>query len=173
MSLWRVSLCVCWDEYKFFPYICCIQTEQLWPLYFIHKGSVCLCQPTSICKGVAEKPHVHRAVSHTWFLTLLWIIIIQTIVFFPGSCTFFFFSITTMDIQIFNDTLNYNLEVVAAWIKTLPGCVESHVYCQAETILAIEKLCTDLYNLTCVSFHTSLLQVCARTVPIYTFLQRV
>lgn len=28
-------------------------------------GSVYLCQPTSICKGVAEKPHVHRAVSHT------------------------------------------------------------------------------------------------------------
>uniref|UniRef100_A0AAY3ZVR2 Uncharacterized protein n=1 Tax=Denticeps clupeoides TaxID=299321 RepID=A0AAY3ZVR2_9TELE len=25
-------------------------------------GSVYLCQPTSICKGVAEKPHVHRAV---------------------------------------------------------------------------------------------------------------
>uniref|UniRef100_A0A3Q2ZK45 LUC7-like (S. cerevisiae) n=1 Tax=Hippocampus comes TaxID=109280 RepID=A0A3Q2ZK45_HIPCM len=24
-------------------------------------GSVYLCQPTSICKGVAEKPHVHRA----------------------------------------------------------------------------------------------------------------
>uniref|UniRef100_A0A3Q0QQP2 LUC7-like (S. cerevisiae) n=1 Tax=Amphilophus citrinellus TaxID=61819 RepID=A0A3Q0QQP2_AMPCI len=26
-------------------------------------GSVYLCQPTSICKGVAEKPHVHRAVN--------------------------------------------------------------------------------------------------------------
>uniref|UniRef100_A0A3P9PVF1 LUC7-like (S. cerevisiae) n=1 Tax=Poecilia reticulata TaxID=8081 RepID=A0A3P9PVF1_POERE len=25
-------------------------------------GSVYHCQPTSICKGVAEKPHVHRAV---------------------------------------------------------------------------------------------------------------
>uniref|UniRef100_D6RGP6 Luc7-like n=1 Tax=Mus musculus TaxID=10090 RepID=D6RGP6_MOUSE len=24
-------------------------------------GSVYLCLPTSICKGVAEKPHVHRA----------------------------------------------------------------------------------------------------------------
>lgn len=67
-------LCVEKDEFKFIPYICFIQTEQLWPLYFIHKGSVYLCQPTSLCKGVAEKPHVHRAVSPTWFLKLLWLI---------------------------------------------------------------------------------------------------
>uniref|UniRef100_A0A803V8Z0 Uncharacterized protein n=1 Tax=Ficedula albicollis TaxID=59894 RepID=A0A803V8Z0_FICAL len=33
--------------------------------------SVYLCLPTSICKGVAEKPHVHRAVSHNQFLKLL------------------------------------------------------------------------------------------------------
>uniref|UniRef100_A0A8C0HD86 Uncharacterized protein n=1 Tax=Chelonoidis abingdonii TaxID=106734 RepID=A0A8C0HD86_CHEAB len=34
-------------------------------------SSVYLCLPTSICKGVAEKPHVHRAVSHNQFLKLL------------------------------------------------------------------------------------------------------
>lgn len=29
--------CMCDEiDIKFFPYICCIQTEQLWPLYFIH-----------------------------------------------------------------------------------------------------------------------------------------
>ncbi|CDQ71079.1 unnamed protein product [Oncorhynchus mykiss] len=34
-------------------------------------GSVYLCQPTSICKGVAEKPHVHRAVSHMIFKAVM------------------------------------------------------------------------------------------------------
>uniref|UniRef100_A0A803YG63 Uncharacterized protein n=1 Tax=Meleagris gallopavo TaxID=9103 RepID=A0A803YG63_MELGA len=41
------------------------------PLHLRGTGSVYLCLPTSICKGVAEKPHVHRAVSHNQFLKLL------------------------------------------------------------------------------------------------------
>ncbi len=41
------------------------------PLFYSLRFSVCL--PAYICKGVAEKPHVHRAVSHQCFLKLLWI----------------------------------------------------------------------------------------------------
>uniref|UniRef100_A0A8C0FKB7 Uncharacterized protein n=1 Tax=Bubo bubo TaxID=30461 RepID=A0A8C0FKB7_BUBBB len=31
---------------------------------FIYKGSMYLCLPTSICKGVSERPRIRRAVSY-------------------------------------------------------------------------------------------------------------
>lgn len=85
------------------------------PLFYSLRFSVSL--PAYICKGVAENPHVHRAVSHQCFLKLLWIWKRNNTVCFPA-------------VTVWHNTLVGNVRVRREDTKVLPrSAVETLKLC--------------------------------------------